>query len=143
MTTCSSSGGARRVFRRRFAVCSLRSRTSRQNSHFNLPLCNPLSLRPKIVSPALSQHHEGRQFKSDLCNQLFFPVNKFRVPCNHPNLQGNSSKPMAGARPPVTQEVSESAGSVPQLKRRRISRRDRNATKDGFVRFSILKWALP
>ena len=25
----------------------------------------------------------------------------------------------------------------------RISRRDRNATKDGFVLFSILKWALP
>jgi hypothetical protein len=22
-----------------------------------------------------------------LCNQLFFPVNKFPVPCNHPNLQ--------------------------------------------------------
>jgi len=76
MTTCSSSGGARRVFRRRFAVCSLRSRISRQNSHINLPLCNPLSLRPKIVSPALSQHHEGRQFKSAPATISKFPPNK-------------------------------------------------------------------
>src|SRR5258708_40026702 len=70
MTTCSSSGGARRVLRRRIVVCSLRSRTSRQNSHINPPLCNSLSLRPKIVSPALSQHHEGRQLKSDPRNRF-------------------------------------------------------------------------
>jgi len=48
----------------------LRSRTSRQNSHINPPLCNSLSLRPKIVSPALSQHHEGRQLKSDPRNRF-------------------------------------------------------------------------
>jgi hypothetical protein len=26
-----------------------------------------------------------RWFKSSLCNQLFFPVNEFPAPCNHPN----------------------------------------------------------
>jgi hypothetical protein len=33
-------------------------------------------------------HHLGeifRRFKSGLCNQLFFPVNEFPAPCNHPN----------------------------------------------------------
>src|SRR6267378_2599317 len=28
---------------------------------------------------------KGRWFKSGLCNQLFFPVNEFPAPCNHPN----------------------------------------------------------
>src|SRR5258708_3546920 len=102
MTTCSSSGGARRVFRRRFAVCSLRSRTSRQNSHINLPLCNPLSLRPKIVSPALSQHHEGRQFKSDLCNQLFFPVKRVPGTLQPSEFVGEFVQADGWARLPVT-----------------------------------------
>ncbi len=53
--------------------------------------------------------------------------------------------------------ASEMAEQVPELKSLRLdwprfclskcsgrmSRRDRNATKDGFVLFSILKWALP
>jgi len=28
---------------------------------------------------------QNRWFKSSLCNQLFFPVNEFPAPCNHPN----------------------------------------------------------
>ena len=45
---------------------------------------------------------ERRWFKSGLCNQLFFPVNEFPVPCNHPNFLGEFVQADGWARLPVT-----------------------------------------
>jgi len=41
-------------------------------------------------------------FKSGLCNQLFFPVNEFPAPCNHPNFLGEFVQADGWARLPVT-----------------------------------------
>jgi hypothetical protein len=37
-----------------------------------------------------------------LCNQLFFPVNEFPAPCNHPNFLGEFVQADGWARLPVT-----------------------------------------
>ena len=53
----------------------------------------PQDLQIKDLGSAMNQFAAERyaqelciRYVSGLCNQLFFPVNRFPVPCNHPNL---------------------------------------------------------
>jgi hypothetical protein len=57
---------------------------------------------PVIVSKKVQLSAGRRQFKSSLCNQLFFPVNEFPTPCNHPNFLGEFVQADGWARLPVT-----------------------------------------
>ena len=42
------------------------------------------------------------RYVSGLCNQLFFRVNEFPAPCNHPNFLGEFVQADGWARLPVT-----------------------------------------
>jgi hypothetical protein len=62
---------------------------------------DPFGRHVCLVSRRVSDF-ERRWFKSGLCNQLFFPVNEFPVPCNHPNFLGEFVQADGWARLPVT-----------------------------------------